>query len=153
MRILFAIQGTGNGHISRAREIVPLLQEHGQVDLLISGTQADVALDQPLAYRFHGFSFVFGKRGSVDYCGIQIQWPFVDPPGPPIGAESSDRLAEGVADLGIGEVQAPVAPTWPLFREIIIKSNKLTTPSEFKSALALQFLEVEVEFSAALAME
>ena len=67
MRILFAIQGTGNGHISRAREIVPLLQEHGQVDLLISGTQADVALEQPLAYRFHGFSFVFGTKGSVDY--------------------------------------------------------------------------------------
>lgn len=67
MRILFAIQGTGNGHISRAREIVPLLEQHGQVDLLISGTQADVTLDQPLAYRFHGFSFVFGKRGSVNH--------------------------------------------------------------------------------------
>jgi len=24
MKILYAIQGTGNGHISRAREIVPL---------------------------------------------------------------------------------------------------------------------------------
>ena len=67
MKILFAIQGTGNGHISRAREIVPLLQQHGQVDLLISGTQADVSLDQPLAYRFHGFSFVFGRKGSVNH--------------------------------------------------------------------------------------
>ncbi|MEO8795512.1 MAG: glycosyltransferase family protein [Daejeonella sp.] len=67
MKILFAIQGTGNGHISRAREIVPLLQQHGHVDLLISGTQADVSLDQPLSYRFHGFSFVFGKKGSVNH--------------------------------------------------------------------------------------
>ena len=67
MRILFAIQGTGNGHISRAREIVPLLQQHGQVDLLVSGTQADVSLDQPIAYRFHGFSFMFGKKGSVNH--------------------------------------------------------------------------------------
>lgn len=67
MRILFAIQGTGNGHISRAREIVPLLEQHGRVDLLISGTQADVTLDQALSYRFHGFSFVFGKRGSVNH--------------------------------------------------------------------------------------
>lgn len=67
MRILFAIQGTGNGHISRAREIIPFLQQHGQVDLLISGTQADVALDQPVAYRLHGFSFVFGKMGSVSH--------------------------------------------------------------------------------------
>ncbi|HEY0896022.1 MAG TPA: glycosyltransferase family protein [Sphingobacteriaceae bacterium] len=67
MRILYAIQGTGNGHISRAREIVPLLQQHGHVDLLISGTQADVNLSQPVTYRFHGFSFIFGKKGGVDH--------------------------------------------------------------------------------------
>ncbi|MBC8052992.1 MAG: glycosyl transferase [Sphingobacteriaceae bacterium] len=67
MRILFAIQGTGNGHISRAREIVPLLQQHGELDLLVSGTQADVLLSQPLAYRFHGFSYIFGKKGSVNH--------------------------------------------------------------------------------------
>ena len=67
MNILFAIQGTGNGHISRAREIVPLLQQYGDVDLLISGTQADVQLEQPVNYRFHGFSFIFGKKGGVDH--------------------------------------------------------------------------------------
>src|SRR5476651_1665618 len=66
MKILFAIQGTGNGHISRAREIVPLLQQYGEVDLLISGTEAEVALSQPLKYKFHGFSFVFGTHGGVD---------------------------------------------------------------------------------------
>lgn len=66
MKILFAIQGTGNGHISRAREIVPLLQQYGDVDLLISGTQAEVALSQPVKYKFHGFSFVFGTNGGVD---------------------------------------------------------------------------------------
>jgi uncharacterized protein (TIGR00661 family) len=67
MKILFAIQGTGNGHVSRAREIVPLLQQYGQLDLLISGTQADVSLAQPLTYQKHGFSFIFGKKGGVDY--------------------------------------------------------------------------------------
>lgn len=66
MKILFAIQGTGNGHISRAREIVPLLQQYGEVDLLVSGTEAEVSLSQPLKYRFHGFSFIFGKNGGVD---------------------------------------------------------------------------------------
>jgi len=66
MKILFAIQGTGNGHISRAREIVPLLQQYGEVDLLISGTEAEVTLSQPLKYKFHGFSFVFGTNGGVD---------------------------------------------------------------------------------------
>jgi len=66
MKILFAIQGTGNGHISRAREIVPLLQQYGELDLLVSGTQAEVSLSQPLKYKFHGFSFVFGTSGGVD---------------------------------------------------------------------------------------
>ncbi len=67
MKILYAIQGTGNGHISRAREIVPLLQAHGEVDLLISGTQADVKLSQHIAYQLHGFSFIFGKKGGVNH--------------------------------------------------------------------------------------
>lgn len=66
MKILFGIQGTGNGHISRAREIVPLLQQYGEVDLLVSGTQAEVSLSQPLKYQYHGFSFVFGTKGGVD---------------------------------------------------------------------------------------
>ncbi len=66
MKILFAIQGTGNGHISRAREIVPLLQQYGELDLLVSGTEAEVSLPHPLKYKLHGFSFVFGKRGGVD---------------------------------------------------------------------------------------
>ncbi len=65
MKILYAIQGTGNGHISRAREIVPLLQQHGELDILVSGTQADVKLTQELKYQMHGFSFVFGKNGGV----------------------------------------------------------------------------------------
>src|SRR5690606_310256 len=64
---LFAIQGTGNGHISRAREIIPLLQQYGHLDILISGYQADILPDQPLSYRFHGFSFIFGKKGGVDH--------------------------------------------------------------------------------------
>jgi len=67
MKILYAIQGTGNGHVSRAREIVPLLQQHGDVDLLISGTQADVKLSQEMAFQLHGFSFIFGKKGGVDH--------------------------------------------------------------------------------------
>jgi uncharacterized protein (TIGR00661 family) len=66
MKILYAIQGTGNGHISRAREIVPLLQKYGELDLLVSGTEAEVTLAQPLKYKFHGISFVFGSNGGVD---------------------------------------------------------------------------------------
>lgn len=38
MKILYGIQGTGNGHITRARALAPALQERGMdVDFLISG--------------------------------------------------------------------------------------------------------------------
>lgn len=64
MKILYGIQGTGNGHISRAREVVPYLQKYGDVDLLISGTEADVTLPYMIKYKRHGFSFVFGQNGG-----------------------------------------------------------------------------------------
>ncbi len=66
MKILYAIQGTGNGHISRARDIIPLLQKRGELDILVSGTEADVELGYPVKYQFKGMSFVFGKKGGVD---------------------------------------------------------------------------------------
>ncbi|MFA9272251.1 MAG: glycosyl transferase, partial [Baekduiaceae bacterium] len=58
MRILYAIQGTGNGHISRARDIIPYLQEKGVVDLLISGIQSDVDLPYEIKYQLKGLSFI-----------------------------------------------------------------------------------------------
>ena len=66
MKVLYAIQGTGNGHLSRARDIVPILQERTEVDLLVSGIQADVALPYAIKYHLKGMSFIFGKSGGVD---------------------------------------------------------------------------------------
>ena len=66
MKILYAIQGTGNGHISRARDIIPELQKKGEVDILISGTEADVELGYPVKFTLKGLSFVFGKKGGID---------------------------------------------------------------------------------------
>jgi uncharacterized protein (TIGR00661 family) len=66
MRMLYAIQGTGNGHISRARDVVPCLQQHGEVDILLSGIQSEVELPWPVTYRFYGLSFIFGQKGGVD---------------------------------------------------------------------------------------
>lgn len=67
MRILYAIQGTGNGHLSRAHDVIPALHKHGEVDILISGTQADVSIPYPVTYRLKGMSFIFGKTGGVDF--------------------------------------------------------------------------------------
>jgi len=66
MKILYSIQGTGNGHVTRAREIVPLLKKEHDVDILMSGIQSDVELPFEVQYRFHGLSFIFGKKGNVD---------------------------------------------------------------------------------------
>ncbi len=66
MKILYAIQGTGNGHLSRARDIIPILQKKGELDILVSGIQADVALPYPVKYTFRGLSFIFGKKGGID---------------------------------------------------------------------------------------
>ncbi len=66
MKILFAIQGTGNGHLSRARDVYPELLKYGTVDVLISGIQADVDVPFPVKHQLYGMSFIFGKRGGVD---------------------------------------------------------------------------------------
>lgn len=67
MKVLYGIQATGNGHITRATEIIPLLQKRAQVDVLMSGMENTVTFPFPVKYRFYGLSFVFGKTGGIDY--------------------------------------------------------------------------------------
>lgn len=66
MKILYAIQGTGNGHIARAEDIIPVLQQYGKLDIFVSGAQADIRLEYPVKYKSKGLSFYFGKSGGVD---------------------------------------------------------------------------------------
>jgi len=66
MKILYAIQGTGNGHLSRATEIVPVLKDFAEVDVLISGIQGDLKLPFEIEYQFYGLSFIFGRNGGID---------------------------------------------------------------------------------------
>ncbi len=67
MKILYAIQGTGNGHIARAEEIVPILSTYGKLDLFVSGAQVDIKLSMPVKYKSKGLSFFFGKKGGIDF--------------------------------------------------------------------------------------
>ncbi len=66
MKILYAVQGTGNGHVSRAMDMVPCLQKRADTDILISGIQTDLQLPFEVKYRLRGLSFIFGKKGGVD---------------------------------------------------------------------------------------
>jgi uncharacterized protein (TIGR00661 family) len=69
MKILYGVQGTGNGHISRARAMAPALAEHGlSVDYLFSGRPAERYFDMaPFGdYRLRqGLTFVV-KNGRID---------------------------------------------------------------------------------------
>jgi uncharacterized protein (TIGR00661 family) len=67
MKVLYAIQGTGNGHISRAREVIPFLKQQCELDILISGTQSDVQLPYEIKYKLKGVGFTFGKSGGIDF--------------------------------------------------------------------------------------
>lgn len=67
MKILYAIQGTGNGHLSRSKEVIPALLKRAQVDILISGNQAEVEIQYPIKHMYKGLSFYFGKNGGIDF--------------------------------------------------------------------------------------
>jgi uncharacterized protein (TIGR00661 family) len=67
VKILYAIQGTGNGHLARAEDIIPILKEYGALDIFVSGAQADIKLSYPVKYKSKGLSFFFGKSGGIDF--------------------------------------------------------------------------------------
>jgi uncharacterized protein (TIGR00661 family) len=67
MKILYALQGTGNGHISRAKEIVPILQNYGDVDVMISGKECSIDFEFMIDFRYEGLNYVFGKKGGIDF--------------------------------------------------------------------------------------
>lgn len=67
MKILYALQATGNGHICRAQKMVPALRQFADVDVLTSGTESDISLGFPVKYNYAGFSFVFGKQGGIQW--------------------------------------------------------------------------------------
>lgn len=71
MKILYALQGTGNGHISRARDILPLLLKYGKVDVAVSGSQNEIETGITIKYHRKGLGFVFGKRGGI------AMWPSI----------------------------------------------------------------------------
>ena len=62
MRILYGIQGTGNGHLTRAEEIVPVLQKFAEVEVLVSGNQSQIDSSFPINYKKNGLTFLSSKK-------------------------------------------------------------------------------------------
>jgi uncharacterized protein (TIGR00661 family) len=70
MKIFYAIQATGNGHISRATQLYPYLQKFGTVDFFLSGENASLNIDIPIKYKSRGCSLHYSKCGGLDYWNI-----------------------------------------------------------------------------------
>jgi len=70
MKILYAVQATGNGHISRAMEILPYLERYGQVDIFLSGANNSLELDASVKYRSKGLSLFYTNGGGLNYWQI-----------------------------------------------------------------------------------
>lgn len=70
MKIFYAVQATGNGHISRAMEILPFLERYGQVDIFLSGANNSLQLDAPVKYRSKGLSLFYTNSGGLNYWQI-----------------------------------------------------------------------------------
>jgi uncharacterized protein (TIGR00661 family) len=70
MKIFYAVQATGNGHISRAMEILPYLERYGQVDIFLSGANSSLELDASVKYRSKGLCLFYNRGGGLNYWQI-----------------------------------------------------------------------------------
>ena len=79
MKIFYAIQGTGNGHLSRAVELYPFLQKYGEVDFFLSGSNAHLNSPIPIKFRSKGVSLFYKNTGGLDYLKIvkSLSWHVV----------------------------------------------------------------------------
>jgi len=66
MRILYGIQGTGNGHLSRSREVIRALEKEAKVEVLISGGNPELDVGMKVHHRLQGLTFAFGTNGGID---------------------------------------------------------------------------------------
>jgi uncharacterized protein (TIGR00661 family) len=111
IKILYAVQGTGNGHITRAMEIIPYLQQKGDVDILVSGIQSDIELPFPVKYKFTGLSFVFGKQGGIDIW--KTYWKL-----------NSRRLLKDIEELPISKYDIVISDFEPVSCWAALKAKK-----------------------------
>ena len=70
MKIFYAIQATGNGHISRAVQLYPYLQKFGTVDFFLSGSNSSLNIDIPVKFKSDGCSLHYSKCGGLNYWDI-----------------------------------------------------------------------------------
>jgi uncharacterized protein (TIGR00661 family) len=73
MKILYGIQGTGHGHLSRAREILPELSKAAEVDVLMSGTNCRMTLHGQKVTQRRGLTLAYDSKGGVSYLKTALE--------------------------------------------------------------------------------
>ena len=76
MKILYALQGTGNGHLARAQKIIPILDKMGQLDIFVSGSNSQLKLDNYSIKHHNGLSLFYNQIGKISYKRIFIENSF-----------------------------------------------------------------------------
>jgi uncharacterized protein (TIGR00661 family) len=68
MKILYGIQLTGNGHITRSSQLIKSLIENGfDVDIITSGNNSQLNIPFEIKKHFDGLSMYYGSKGSIDW--------------------------------------------------------------------------------------
>lgn len=67
MKIFYAVQATGNGHISRAAAILSQLKQYSDVDIFLSGSNSHLSVSEDVKYRSKGLSLFYGNTGRLNY--------------------------------------------------------------------------------------
>lgn len=67
MKILYSFQATGNGHLIRAREIIPELKRFGPVHIMTSGSLSQLPLEFPIDFQHPGLSYRYNDKGGINY--------------------------------------------------------------------------------------
>ncbi len=73
MKIFYAVQATGNGHLSRATQLYPFLKKFGEVDFFVSGNNSTLDYPFPVKYRSNGWSLHYSQCGGLNYWDIAKQ--------------------------------------------------------------------------------
>ena len=68
MKILYAIQTTGNGHFTRAKEIISILNKRVEVDIVFSGPKNKLLnIDNKVIKHYKGLTLHYTKKGQINW--------------------------------------------------------------------------------------
>ena len=68
MKVLYGIQLTGNGHVTRSTQLIKSLIKNGfEVDVITSGNNSQIKLPFKVKKHFQGISMYYNHKGGIDW--------------------------------------------------------------------------------------